>query len=174
MLFIGVIAKRKCFEAIKKKIEEEIKKETKEETIKFIPINLRSIENIKNIKFETLIVEDNLEKFKDNQKTITKIFENTQYVMINTDNNAKPEVIEKIPNKVTYGLNQKATVTVSSISETDILIYWQKNILNKQGKTIEIEEKRLKRKREKALKTYEILIVYAFSKIYNKSIMEEI
>lgn len=170
MLFIGVIAKRKCFETIKKKITEEIK----EEAIKFIPINLRSIENVKNIKFETLIVEDNLEKFKDNKETLKKIFENTQYVMINTDNNSKQEEIERIPNKITYGLNQKATVTVSSISETDILVYWQKSLLNKQGKTIEIEEKRIKRKEEKTLKTYEILIIYAFFKIYNKSIMEEI
>ena len=147
MSFIGVVAGKKCFENIRNKMIEEIK----EETINFIQINLRSIENIKNIKFETIIVEDNIEKFKKNQETLEKLFENTQYVMINTDKNAKQETLERIPNKITYGLNQKATVTVSSISDTDILIYWQKSLRNKDGNKIEIEERRIKKRNKNTL-----------------------
>lgn len=64
MSFIGIIANRKCFETIKKKMIEEIG----EENLNFILINLRSIENIKNIKFETIIVEDNLKKFEKIKK----------------------------------------------------------------------------------------------------------
>ena len=56
MSFIGIVAGKKCFENIKRKITEEMQ----DETINFIQINLRSIENIKNVKFETIIVEDNL------------------------------------------------------------------------------------------------------------------
>ncbi len=121
MSFIGVIASKKCFENIKKKVTEKIK----DENINFIQINLRSIENVKNIKFETIIIEDNLEKFKNHQEILKKILENTQYMMINTDKNPEQENIKKLPNRITYGLNQKAMVTVSSISETDILVYWQ-------------------------------------------------
>ncbi len=169
MSFIGIVAGKKCFENIKKKITEEIK----DETINFIQINLRSIENIKNIKFEIIIAEDNLDKFKNNQEILKKIFENTQYLIINTDRNVKEE-IGKMPNTITYGLNQKANITVSSISDTNILVYWQKNIQDREGNKIEIEERRIKKEEKNALKTYEILIIYALFKIYHKSIIEEI
>ena len=169
MSFIGVVAGRKCFENIKKKITEGIKNET----VNFIQINLRSIENVKNIKFEIIIVEDNLDKFKNNQEILNKIFENTQYLIVNTDRNPK-EKIEKFNHCITYGLNQKATVTVSSISDMDILIYWQKSIQNREGCKVEIEERRIKRKEKNRLKIYEILIIYSFFKIYGKTIIEEI
>ena len=77
-------------------------------------------------------------------------------------------------NIITYGLNQKADITVSSISDIDILIYWQKNLQNREGHKIEIEERRIKRKEKDTLKTYEILIIYALFKIYNKNIIGEI
>ena len=169
MSFIGVVAGKKCFENIKKKITEEIK----DETINFIQINLRSIGNVKNIKFETIIVEDNIDKFRNNKDILEKICENTQYLMINTDRNPEEEIL-KMPNKITYGLNQKATVTVSSISDTDILIYWQESLENRKGHRIEIEEKRIRRREKNKLKPYEILIIYILFKIYNKSISGEI
>lgn len=169
MSFIGIVANKKCFESIKKKITEEIK----EENINFIQINLRSIENIKNIKFEIIIAEEHLDKFKNNQETLKKIFQNTRYLMINTDRNPKIE-IEKISNIITYGLNQKADITVSSISDMDILVYWQKSLQDREGNKIEIEERRIKREEKNTLKTYEILIIFTLLKIYNKSIIEEI
>ena len=170
MSFIGIVANKKCFENIKGKMIEDMK----DETMSFIQINLRSIENIKNIKFETIIVEDNIDKFRDNQKILEKLCENTKYVIINTDKNAKQEKLEKIANKITYGLNQKANVTVSSISDTDILVYWQKSLKNKEGSKIEIEERRIKKTSKNTLKTYEILITYTLFQIYNKSIIVEV
>lgn len=139
MSFIGVVAGKKCFENIKKKISEEFKKED----INLIQINLRSIENVKNIKFETIIIEDNKEKFKNQEEILEKICNNTQYLVINTDKNLNEKQINS-KKCITYGLNQKANVTVSSISDTDVLVYWQKNLKNKAGYTIEIEEKRIK------------------------------
>lgn len=171
MSFIGIIANKKCFENIRKKIAEE----SKEETINLIPINLRSIENIKNIKFETIVIEDSIEKLKKQEEILAKLLENTQYLIINTDKNKEMETLRKKGDKITYGLNQKATVTVSSISDTDILIYWQKGLKNKEGNDIEIEERRIKKKqKESNLKTYEILIIYTLFQLYQKDIMEEI
>ena len=168
MSFIGVVANRRCFDNIKKKIIEEIK----DETINFIQINLRSIENVKNIKFETIIIEDNLDKFKNNKQTLKQILSNAEYIIINTDRNQNK--IEEALNQITYGLNQNAIVTVSSISDIDILIYWQKAIKNIDGDLIEIEEKRVKKIGKTTLKVYEILIIYTFLKIYNKKIIDEI
>ncbi len=170
MSFIGVVASRKCFEKIKNRILEKIK----EENINFIHINLRSIENVKNIKFETIILEDKLEKFKNKKDILEKLCHNSEYVIINTDINPEKIEIKDKKKEITYGLNQKAIVTVSSISDSDILIYWQKNIENKAGKLIEIEEKRIKRNRKDALKIYEILILYTFFKVYDTNIIEEI
>lgn len=167
MSFIGVVASKKCFENIKKRMAEEMK----EETITLLPINLRSIENVKNIKFETIIVEDKLEKFKKHEEILEKILEKAEYILINTDQNQERK---DRPNQITYGLNQKADVTVSSISETDILVYWQKRLQDIKGNPIEIEERRIKKEERQILKTYEILIVYTLFKIYSKSIMEEI
>ena len=135
---------------------------------------MRSIENVKNIKFETIIIEDNLDKFKKNKETLEKIWENTEYILINTDKNPKQQKIEESIKKITYGLNQKAVVTISSVSDTDILIYWQKDLFNKEGKKIEIEERRIKKRENNMLKLYEIIIIYTFFKIYNYNIIEEI
>ena len=162
MSFIGTVSNKKFFENIKRKILEE-----NNETINFIQINLRSIENVKHIKFETIIIEDNIEKFKENQEILQNICKTAQYLIINTDKNPEYEKIIKHNNVITYGLNQKANITVSSISDTDILIYLQKNMKDKEGNKIEIDEK-------STLKTYEILIIYTLLKLYNKKIMEKI
>lgn len=169
MSFIGIVANRKCFENVKKQIT----KKAKNEDIILIPINLRSIENIKNIKFETIVVEDNLDKFKNNKEILEKLCQSTRYLIINTDRNPELKEIEKIDNKITYGLNRKATVTISSISDTDILVYCQKSLQTKEGQKIEIEERRIKKEEKNLLKTYEILIIYTLLKIYSNSIIEE-
>lgn len=167
MSFIGVVAGKKCFENIRKKLAEELK----QEDMNFIQINLRSIENVKNIKFETIIIEDNKEKFKEQQEILEKICDSTQYVIINTDKNINENQINS-SNCITYGLNQKANVTVSSISETDVLVYWQKSLKNKAGNIIEIEEKRVKKEKNKRLQTYEILIIDILFKLYCNNIIE--
>ena len=169
MSFIGVVASRKCFEKIKNKALEKMK----EETINFILINIRSIENVKNIKFEALILEDKLEKFENKKEILDRICKNSQYIIINSDINGEEEMSND-KKKITYGLNQKAMVTVSSISDSDILIYWQKNIKNREGKWIEIEEKRIQKPEKEVLKIYEILVIYTLFQIYNQPIMDKI
>ena len=74
MSFIGVVANKKNFENIKNGILEEMDSNN----IQFIQINLRSIENIKNIKFEIIIIEDNVEKFKNNKEALKKICDNSR------------------------------------------------------------------------------------------------
>jgi len=75
---------------------------------------------------------------------------------------------------ITYGLNQKATVTVSSIKDRDILIYVQRNIKDNKEKSIEVGEKLVKIKEGTKLKNYEILILYIIFLIYNYPIIDEI
>ncbi len=169
MSFIGIVGKKKVFENIKNKMTEEIK----EELISFVHINLRSIENIKNIKFEIIIIEDNIEKFKEHNDILQKICTSVQYLIVNTDKNPEYKKNYKQNHIISYGLNQKANVTVSSISESDILIYLQTVIENREKQLIEIEERKIERKEKNGLQTYEILIIYILFKIFNKSIIHK-
>ena len=113
MIFIGIMSECKSYENIKEKL--------KNEDINLIHINKKSIKNIKNIKFETLIIDTNLEDFQQEKEIIEQICNNAKYVFINTDLNIENNLEVKAKKEIiTYGLNQKATVTVSSIKDRDI------------------------------------------------------
>ncbi|MGN1297930.1 MAG: hypothetical protein ACI4VH_05900 [Clostridia bacterium] len=167
MTFIGVISDNKIFENINMHL--------KSDKFKLIHINKKSIENIKNIRFETIIIDSNLENFKQEENIIEQICLNSKYLIINTDINLKFNISNnnKI-NIITYGLNQKATITVSSITDTDVLIYLQRNIRTVTNKMVEVEEKRIKVNENNKLKIYEILIIYIIFLINNNCIIEQI
>ena len=101
MSFIGVVSDSKCFDIIKEKIKEN----DKENQFNLIHINSKSIDNIKNIRFEVLVVNCELEELKDYQSNLEKIYSNAKYLILNTDINKE----EFEPNKhiqiITYGLN---------------------------------------------------------------------
>ena len=75
---------------------------------------------------------------------------------------------------ITYGLNRKATITISSISESGILIYLQRNLKDTNGDILEIGEDLVRVNEESKLKIYEILIVYTILLIKQKSIIKEL
>ena len=171
MSFIGIISNNKSFEQLKEKI---LQSENSPK-LSLIHINLKSIENIKNIKFETIIINNELEKFETKQKVIDQICEFTRYIIINTDMNYNSEILNKYKEKIiTFGLNTKATVTISSITETGILICLQKNIKNIKNDILEVGEKRVKLLKGHQFKTYEILILYIIFSIYDYGIIDEI
>lgn len=171
MSFIGIVSNNKSFELLKEKIlqnENDLK-------LSLIHINLKSIENIKNIKFETIIINDDLKKFENQEKVIEQICSEAKYIIINTDINFTSNILAQNQEKViTFGLNTKATVTISSITENGILICLQKNITNIKNKVLEVEEKRVKILKGKQFKTYEILILYIIFSIYDYAIINEI
>ena len=166
MTFIGLISDNKSFENIKIHL--------KNEKFKLIHINKKSIENIKNIRFETIIIDSNLENFKQEENIIEQICLNSKYLVINTDINLRFNISNNKINIITYGLNQKATVTVSSITDTDALIYLQRNIQTVTNEIIEVGEKRIKIDESRKLKIYEILIIYIIFLINNDCIIEQI
>ncbi len=167
MTFIGIISDNKSFDEIKENIQLE--------NMKLIHINNKSIDNIKNITFETIIINKELKNLEEKINVIENICNKSKYLIINTDikldlnldNNKKINII-------TYGLNQKATVTISSITDNSILIDLQRNIKNKFGEMIEVGEKQVKTSETCNKRTYEILIIYTILAIYNKRIILKI
>ena len=170
MSFIGIISDNKTFENIKNKLTENIKNYK----LNMINITMKSIDNIKNVKFETIIIESELEKYKEYAQTITNFCKEAKYVIINTDLNKEINYFKNINNNIiTYGLNHKAIVTISSVTESDILICLQKNIKNINEQIIEMQEKRVIKKESCNLKIYEILVIYIIIELYNQKIMQE-
>ena len=166
MTFIGMISDHKSFDKVKDAM--------KEPQLELININKKSIGNIKNIKFEIIIINSNLENFTNEINIIEKLFSKSKYVIINTDINLQFEILNQDKtNIITYGLNQKADVTVSSITDTNILIYLQKNILNRKNQIIEIGEKRIKISENERVMVYEILIIYIIYLINDNSIINK-
>lgn len=169
MSFIGILSENKSFENIKAKLMEM----AGQNKLNSIFINQKSIENMKNIKFDVVVIDSDWNKLEDKKEILKQIAKKSNYVLINTDVNKITNEFEK-EKVITYGLNQRAIVTISSITDSDILIYVQKHIKTKQNKLLEIEEKRLKINEKCKLKTYEILILYTIFLLYNNTIMEEI
>ena len=112
MSIIGIIADEKQVNQIKKQMRKE------DLNIEFVCINYKSIENLRNIKFEILIIQDLIDKLKEETKYIKNIIKNSKYILLNSDINISEENFKDINLKIlTYGLKQKATITMSSIEE---------------------------------------------------------
>ena len=133
MPFIGIIAEERKSNIIKKQIVEQLKID--ENLI--ILIKEKNIENIKNIKFDTIILD---RKF-NNEKKLKIVLENVKYLIINCDVVKSFNVLNDIEiNVITYGFNSKATITASSVGEEEILVCLQRNIINAKKQKVEPQE----------------------------------
>lgn len=164
MTFIGIVSDNKSFDVIREKISLE--------DIKLIHINNKSIDNVKNITFETIVINKELKSLEEKINILEKLCAKSKYLIVNTDIRLDLNLDNKNKiNIITFGLNQKATVTVSSITDSNMLIDLQRNIKDKYGKTVEVGEKQVEIKEIGNIRTYEILIIYIILTIYNKHIM---
>ncbi len=133
MSFIGIISDTKSEKAIKTILEEKLNNNN------IIIINSKSVENLKNIKFETILIANN-SIFKESKKALDKIISNTRYLIINADIDLDVNIEEQNEiNVITYGFNPKATITASSV-EDDILLCIQRNIKDINNNIIEQQE----------------------------------
>ena len=104
-------------------------------------INDKNILNVKNIKFETIIIDAKIK----NKFELRKILSNAKYIILNSDIELDINILNDLNLVViTYGFNNKSTFTVSSIEENDIIICLQRIIFNKKGNEIEPQEYELK------------------------------
>lgn len=131
MPFIGIVSDEKSENYIRRKIVDNLK--LRESSVLFI--KEKSIENIKNIKFETIIFA---RKFK-NMELLKKILSNTNYLIINTDRIKNIEMFEDLKLKIiTFGFNSKAMVTASSVTEEETLICIKQEINGVEPQEIKV------------------------------------
>ncbi|MGN1383764.1 MAG: hypothetical protein ACI4XD_00505 [Clostridia bacterium] len=156
MFFIGIVSEEKN----EKHIKDILKQKIENENVVFI--NEKNIENIKNIKFKIIV----LNKGIDN-KNIKNILLNAEYLILNSDINVKIDLIENLDLKViTYGFNSKSTVTASSVTEEEMLICVQRNIINIKGKKIEPQEINIEK--DIMLDNYDNMYIMCLATIYGK------
>lgn len=166
MSFVGIIVASKDFESIKKIINKKIK-----DKINLIRITEKNIENMKNVKCDAIVICKEIENFKDKEEILKQIVNNAKYLIINTDVNIDKEILSKVrTNIVTYGLNGKATLTISSVSEDEVMICLQRNIEDLEKNIIEPYEVNIKDKEINNKKIYILLVAYSIISIYSGKI----
>ncbi len=137
MAFIGIIADSKYEIGLKRILDNRLNRVNKEHTI--IAINDKSIENIKNIRFETILVID-LKHVKSSEDILNELFKNSKYLVVNADIEEDLQIINNMKlNIITFGFNSKSTITTSSV-ENNFLICLQRKIIDINKKILEPQE----------------------------------
>lgn len=169
MPFIGVIAKESDANFIKK----EVIKNSIRNKFEIININKKNIENIKNIRFETIIINDDLTDFFSNSNYLEEIIRNSKFLILNSDVVKKLDVlVDGKVNIITYGLNQKAMVTMSSIKSENILICVQSKFENSIGQMIEEQEVNVKISKNNLKKICNSMAVFSVLVIYGEKLQK--
>ena len=162
MPLVGIIAKKKDIQAIKK--------ELKYCEIEIIEITPKSVQNIKNINFEEIIINEDIILNEFEYQYMREILSKTKYLIINCD--IEIDMLKKIklenPIKtITYGFNSKATITISSVKDEKILVCLQRDIQKVYLKIIEAQEKIIYLNDSKSNKIYNELVVFIVKELHN-------
>ena len=169
MPFIGVLSKESDSNFIKKAVI----KNSKNNKFEIININKKCIENIKNIRFETVIINDDLADFFKTSKYLEDILRNAKYLVINSDVVKDLEVlVNSNINVITYGLNQKATITMSSIMTEKILICVQNKFRNIFGEFVEEQEVNVEISKNNLKKICNSMAVFSILAIYGEKLQK--
>lgn len=149
MLFIGIITDQKSENDIKRLLANN--NFLTENNVIFI--REKNIDNIKNVHFDTVVINKEFEKTEE----LNKLLENAKNVIINIDTNIENKGLNVVnSNIITYGFNSKSSITISSVTDDDVLIYLQRNICNNYG---EIEVQEIKIENNPNYSIYDLIIV---------------
>ena len=160
MPLVGIIAKKKDIKAIKKEMQNT--------NIELIEITKDSIKNIKNIKFEEIILLENMNLNEEENVYIKEILPKAKCLIINGDieiNLIKEIDLESTTKLITIGFNSKATITISSVTDEKIIVYIQRNIEKNNGEILETQEKEIMSQEDK--KIYNNLAVIIIKELHN-------
>ena len=162
MPLIGIIAKKKDIQAIKSEINNS--------NIEIIEITGDSIENIKNIRFDEIIFMHDIKLKEATYKYMSEIISKVKYLIVNGD--LETEILQEIEIKkpiklITFGFNQKATITISSVKEDKIIVYLQRNIEKSTKEIVEPQEKEIKISNQTSKKIYNNLVVFIIKELHN-------
>ena len=160
MPLIGIVAKKRDIQSIRKEI--------KENNIDIIEITKESIKNVRNIKFEEIIFVENINLTEQEYKYMNEIISNSQYLIVNGDIDIgilKKIDVQKPMKLITFGFNSKSTITISSVNDDKIIVCVQRNIEKINGEILESQEKKIVAPNPK--KIYNSLVVFIIKELHN-------
>ncbi len=166
MHLIGIFANRSKFEIMKHKLENKMNLKN----MQLLNINMKNIENMKNISFETIVITNEINITNiETEKILSKICNHCKYIIMNADIELYLPIQQnnKI-NCITYGLNQKSTITISSVQEEKALIYIQREIKNIKGMEIEMGELSINLEEYQHVEIEILLAIYSIYLIYHE------
>lgn len=136
MAVIGIITKSNNINEIEKTLE---KYSIHEKNI--VIITKHTIENIKNVKFDIIIIFDQIE----DDDILKKILDSSKYLIINTDFKENMKLLNMAEDQyvITFGFNSRATITIISNENDEIILDLQREIENLEKKKIESQEIKL-------------------------------
>lgn len=157
MSFIGVITNSKNEEYMMKVLSKDFLAQN------IIFITNKNIENVRNIKFEIVVIDSKIADMTN----LKLIVSNARYVILNSDLNSNIKILENLNLiVVSYGFNQKATFSISSVSENNIIICLQRIIKNIFEEKYEPQEFEVKI--EKNVDIHAIICTEIIQLIYKK------
>lgn len=154
MFFIGIITDKHSENNIKNMIKNNDKR-------KIIFLNKDNVSNFRNVKFDSVVLNDVIDK----NFNLNKIIEQSKYILVNYDINYKNEGLKnENANIITYGYNSNATVTISSATEDEYLIFFQKNLFD-SSKLDGIQEIKFEKEKDN-INAYDGMIVSIMDELY--------
>lgn len=135
MSFIGIISESKNETYINRRLNSKLSSKN------IININEKNIENIKNVTFETILINGKNTKILSKLNILKNMIAKAKYLIINADVENNLLVLDNInANVITFGFNSKSTITASSVKDENILICIQRTIENINKEEIEPQE----------------------------------
>ncbi len=136
MAVIGIITKSNNINEIEKTLE---KYGIHEKNI--VIITKHTIENIKNVKFDIIIIFDQIE----DDNILKKVLDSSKYLIINTDFKENVKLLNMAEDQyvITFGFNSRATITIISNENDEIILDLQREIENLNKEKIESQEIKL-------------------------------
>ena len=163
MPFIGIFAKENDNNFIKN----EINKSAISNKYDVVNINVSSLENLKNVKFDVLIIRENIIELLKQSNNIDNIMNNANYIIINTDIN-KDCIAEEKDNIITYGFNTNSDISISSIKDENILLCVKRKIKGIKEQIIEEQEVAINVRKHNINKLYNIMAIFTVLGIYGE------
>ena len=162
MPLVGIIAKKRDFQAIKKELQNC--------NIELIHLNKETIMNVNKIFFEEIIILEDINLMPSEYKFMNEVVLKTKYLIINADieiNILKYITIEKPVKVITFGFNSKATISISSVNDEKIIVFLQRNLERVDNKIIEAQEKEIKIVKDTNRKSHNKLVVFIVKELHN-------
>lgn len=163
MPFIAAISKENDCNFIRNSLI----KNSKKNKFEVINVNEKNIENIKNVRFDIVVIDEDIKEFLSKSNYLDNIINSSKYVLVNTDNIYQVDFVKNQNIKViTYGLNNSADFTISSISDYVIMVCLQGSIEKINKDLIEQQEFSISMKKNNLKKVHNMLPIFIILCIY--------